>query len=244
MNIREVMSAPVVTVTPETSLHEVARLLSEHGISGLPVLDTDGTCIGVVSEGDVLVKQLGRPAPRRPLEWLLGPRPDAEEERRRSATTAREAMTAPPVTIGPDRPLRITAELMVRHGVNRLPVLDTGRIVGIVTRADLVRAYLRQDAEIETAVRRDVLEHTMWLDPSAFDIRVGEGIVHLAGSVDRRSTARIIAKLTGLLEGVSGVESRLTWRFDDLDVGPDGPRVREPGAASITAREPVPDLHR
>ena len=100
MNIREVMSAPVVTVTPETSLHEVARLLSERGISGLPVLDSDGTCVGVVSEGDVLVKQLGRPAPRRPLEWLLGARPDAEEERRRSATTAREAMTAPPVTIG------------------------------------------------------------------------------------------------------------------------------------------------
>ena len=133
---------------------------------------------------------------------------------------------------------------MVRHGVNRLPVLDTGRIVGIVTRADLVRAYLRQDAEIETAVRRDVLEHTMWLDPAAFDIRVSEGIVYLAGSVDRRSTARIVEKLIGLLEGVSAVESRLTWRFDDLDVGPDGPRVREPGAASITAREPVPDLHR
>lgn len=244
MKIRDVMTADVVTVTPETSLHEVARLLSEHRVSGLPVIDLDGRCIGVVSEADVLVKELGHPGPRHPLEWILGDRRDADEIRRRAARTAREAMTSPAITVEPDRPVRVAADLMVGHRVNRLPVVDEGRLVGILTRADLVRAYLRLDEEIVRTVRDDILRHTMWLDPAAFRVGAEEGLVRIEGSVDRRSTARILEKLIGLVDGVSGVESRLTWRFDDLDIqpAPDGEAV--PGAASLTARERPPAMHR
>lgn len=243
MKIRDIMSTDVVTVSPELSLHEVARILSERRFSGLPVVDDDGRCIGVVSEADVLVKQLGPKAPRRPIEWILGMRPDTEEERRRAAATAREAMTAPPITVGPDRPVRIAADLMVRHGVNRLPVVEDGKLVGIVTRADLVRAYLRLDEEIASTVRRDILEQTMLLDASAFEIEVDEGAVRISGEVDRRSTARILQKLIGLVDGVSSVDSRITWRFDDLDVEPAPSGDPEPGAASLTARERPRALH-
>jgi CBS domain-containing protein len=244
MKIRDVMTVDVVTVTPETSLHEVARLLSERRISGLPVIDVDGRCIGVVSEADVLVKELGHPGPRRPLEWILGDRHDADELRRRAARTAREAMSAPPITIEPDRPVRIAADLMVGQRVNRLPVVEGGRLVGIVTRADLVRAYLRLDDEIVRTIREEILQHTMWLDPAAFHVEAQEGLVRIEGAVDRRSTARILEKLIGLVDGVAGVESRLTWRFDDLDVQPAADGDPEPGAASVTARERPPAMHR
>lgn len=243
MKIRDVMTADVITVGPETSLHEVARLLSERRISGLPVVDTQGRLIGVVSEADVLVKELGHPEPRHPLEWLLGDRHEAEEMRRRAARTAREAMTSPAIGIQPDRPLRIAADLMVKHRINRLPVIDDGRLVGIVTRADLVRAYLHLDEEIARTIRDEILAHTMWLDPSAFGIEVHEGLVKISGTVDRRSTARILQKLIGLVDGVAGVESHLAWRLDDEDL-PASEGEREPGAASITARERPPAMHR
>ena len=234
MKIREVMTADVVTVTPTTSLHDVAQLLADRRISGIPVVDDGGRCIGVVSEADILVKELGHPEPRRPLDWIFGDRHDPEELRRRSARTAGEAMSAPPIAVGPDRPIRMAADLMVSRRVNRLPVVEAGRLVGIVTRADLVRAYLRLDDEIVRVVRDEILRHTMWLDADAFRVEAREGLVRIAGRVDRRSTARIIAKLIGLVDGVSGVESWLGWDLDDSPVEP----------ASLTERERPPAMQR
>ena len=244
MKVRDVMTTDVVTVTPTTPLREVARLLSERRVSGAPVVDEQGSCIGVISEGDLLFKEIGQPEPRTPLEWVFGSRDTAEAIRRRGARTAGEAMSAPPITIEPDMPLRVAAERMVNDGVNRLPVVENGRLVGIVTRADLVRAYLRLDREIEHTVREDILRNTMWLDPDAFEVESKEGVVRIAGTVDRRSTARIITKLVGLVDGVASVRSELRWELDDLELEPSGPTEREPGAASLTARERPPALHR
>jgi predicted transcriptional regulator len=153
-------------------------------------------------------------------------------------------MTSPAVTINEDRPLREAAALMVDLGINRLPVVADGRLVGMLSRADMVRAYLRLDDEIEHAVREEVLRQTMWLDPGSFDIDVREGIVRISGKVDRRSTARIIEKLVGLVDGVSAVEASLKWEFDDTDVRASVETEPEPGAASVTARKRPPSLHR
>lgn len=244
MRVSEVMSSTLISVSPETPLRAVARLLSEHRISGVPVIE-DGACIGVVSEADLLVKQLARPVSRRlPIEWILGERHDPEELRRRAATTAREAMTSPAITIGADRPLREAAATMVDRGVNRLPVVSDGRPIGIVTRSDLVRAYLRLDEEILRVIREEILHTTMWLDPDGFDLSVQEGVVHIAGTVDRQSTARIIEKLIGLVDGVSRVDCSLTWVFDDRVLQPAGDGEPEPGAASILRREPLHPTHR
>lgn len=245
MKVSDVMTRGAISVPPETPLRDLARLLSEERISGVPVVDADGRCLGVVSEADVLVKQLSRPLSRRlPLEWLLGESHDPDELRRRAATTAAQAMTSPAVTIDQDRPLREAAALMVDRGINRLPVVADGRLVGMLSRADMVRAYLRLDDEIEHAVREEVLRQTMWLDPGSFDIDAREGIVGISGKVDRRSTARIIEKLIGLVDGVSAVEASLKWEFDDTEIRASDETEPEPGAASVTARKRPPSLHR
>ncbi len=245
MKIRDVMTAEVATVSPETTLRDVAQVLIERRISGLPVVTDDGTCIGVISEADLIVKEAGRPASRRrALDWIIGESLDPERQRRHAATTAREAMSSPVLTVDADRPLRDAADKMVASHVNRLPVVDSGRLVGIVTRADLVRAYLHMDEEIEKVIRDDVLRHTMWLDPSRFRIDVHEGHVRISGTVDRRSTATIVTKLVGLVDGVADVTSDLRWDLDDSKFEPTGSGEAEPGAASVASRERPRPNHR
>lgn len=244
MQVRDVMTADVLSVTRDTPLREVARLLHERSISGLPVVE-DGACIGVVSEADLLVKQAGRPvSDRMPFEWLFGDQPDPEGLRRRAAATAGEAMSAPPVTISPDRPLREAASTMVDRKVNRLPVVEDGKLVGILTRADLVEAYLRQDEEIVRSIREDVLRRTMWLDPDAFEVEVRDGRVRIEGKVDRRSTAGIIERIIGLTDGVVELQSEIRWDADDSTYEAPGRSERVPGAASLTARERPRPSHR
>lgn len=237
MKVRDVMTRSVVSVPPATRLMDLARLLSERRLSGVPVVD-GGEVVGVVSEADLVAKQVGRPVSRRTaLDWIFGDRPSTWERREHAATTVAEAMTAPAITVEPDTPLREAAALMVDRSINRLPVIEAGTLVGIVSRADLVRAYLRRDAEILRTVRDDVIARTMWLDPGEVQVQVTEGLVHVSGKVDRRSTATILEKLIHLVDGVDGVANDLTWQFDDSSVQPGGTLEREPGAASLTARE-------
>lgn len=236
------MSPTVVTVGPSTPLGETARLMSEHGISGAPVVDPSGELIGVISEGDFLLKERGRPARSDgALDRLLGRRANATD-RRLSAQTAGQAMSAPPVTIDPDRTLREAAGLMIDRAINRLPVVSAGRLVGIVTRADLVRAYLRRDDATLQTIRGEVLRNTMWIDPDDLRVEVTDGHVSLEGTVDRRSTATIIEKLVGLIDGVDRVHNDLRWDLDDTRLAPPSGDP-EPGAASLAAREHPRSLH-
>lgn len=245
MKVKDVMTREPITVSPDTQLRELAHLITEHQISGVPVIDEAGRCVGVVSEADLLIKQLNRPLSRRlPLEWILGERHDPAELRRRAATTAGEAMSAPAITITADRPVREAAAVMVDRKVNRLPVVAGRRLVGIITRSDLVRGYLHFDDEIVESVRDDVIRRTLWLDPSAFTIAVEGGVVRIGGTVDRRSTARILEKLVALVDGVIDVQSRIEWELDDSELQPAGDHEPEPTAASVTAREHPQPLHR
>ena len=233
LKVRDVMTSDVVTVEPETPLKDVARLMIEFGVSGIPVVDQTGLVVGVVSEADLLVKERGPEAiPRRPLTWLLGESKASERDLLKiKAIAAREAMTSPPVTIGPDRPLREAADLMIRERINRLPVVGrAGRLLGIVTRADVVRAFSRPDHELASIVRDEIVVRTLWLDPAEVEISVTDGVVLLEGQVDRRSSADILARLTGRVDGIVAVDSRLSWRFDDSKVAPE-PRdlVHRPG---------------
>ena len=125
LKVRDVMTQEVVTVEPETPLKDVARLMIDYGVSGIPVVDQTGLVVGVVSEADLLVKERGPEAiPRRPLTWLIGESKATERDMAKlKAVAAREAMTSPPVTIGPDRPLHEAADLMIRERINRLPVV-------------------------------------------------------------------------------------------------------------------------
>ncbi len=243
MLVRDVMTAPVLSVTPTTPLKEVARLLVERRISGVPVADEAGKVVGIVSEADFLLRERGarpdRRGARRPLNWLFGEEGGAAEQARISATTAGEAMTRPAISIAADCSLREAAGLMVEKRVNRLPVLDDDRLVGIVTRSDLVGAFVRPDEELASMIADEVVRDTMWIEPGQVSVSVSEGVVHLSGTVDRRSTARILSKLAAQVDGVLRVETDdLHWDLDDRNMAAAPERdVPETTAASLRARE-------
>lgn len=214
MKVRDIMRQDVITVRPETPLKEVARILIEHRISGLPVVDAEGRVLGVVSEGDLIVKERETERPRL-LGALLGGRHLRVELAKVEARTAGDAMTSPPITIEPGAPVRAAAALMIERQVNRLPVVEDGRLVGIVTRADVVRTFVRSDAELEREVVEGVILRAMWLDPRLLEVRVEDGVVRVTGRVDRRSDARILEELIRRVEGVVDVEVAVEWNVDD-----------------------------
>jgi CBS domain-containing protein len=216
MKVRDVMTKDVISVTPKTSLKEVARVLVQTGISGLPVV-ADDKVVGVISEGDVLFKERGPTEHKGAgvLSWLLDPH-GAEAQLKLEATTVAEAMTAPPVTVESRRPIPVAAALMLERGVNRLPVVDGGKLVGIVTRADVVRAFARDDSEITQEIKDEVFRRGMWLDdPDEISVSIAEGEVRLEGEVERRTEAEVAEVLVGQVTGVVSVDSHLTWREDD-----------------------------
>jgi len=214
MKIEQVMTTDVVTVSPETPLKEVARTLTSRRISGLPVCDADGVVLGVVSEADILRKEQGFvPEPGGLLGWLFE-KADAEGARL-LARTAAEAMTSPAVTIAPDASVNDAARVMTMRGINRLPVTRNGRLVGIVSRADLVRAFHRTDAEIEQELNEDVLLHTLWVSPEDVHVSVDDGVVTLVGHVENRTQAELVSAYARRVPGVVDVKADVSWSVDD-----------------------------
>ena len=213
MRVEDVMSKDVRTVEPGTTLKDVALVLSELGISGVPVVE-NGKVVGVVSEADILVKERGtNPA----LGGLVGLLFDetAEIGRKLHARTAGEAMTSPAITIAPNRAVSEAAGLMHDRMVNRLPVVgDDGALLGIVSRADLVRAFVRSDEVIAREIREDVVLHTLWIEPEAVNVRVDAGEVVLGGHVESEADAELVAQLARRVPGVVSVVSRVTWDTD------------------------------
>lgn len=223
LKVADVMTAPVFTVRRDTPLKDVARLLVDHGVSGVPVVNDDGTVAGVVSEADFLVKEQGAGEIRhRRLARLLGETTEARHQIDVvAAHTAGEAMTAPAVTIQAARAIREAAAVMTGQHVNRLPVTDADdRLVGIVTRADLVRAYVRTDEELVRTIRQDVLLRVLWIDPDGFEVAVVNGEATVTGFVERRSTAEIIEETIRMIPGIVTVRATVRWSFDDRDLKP------------------------
>jgi predicted transcriptional regulator len=186
------------------------------------VIDVDGTVLGVVSEADFLAKEGGPDGVRhRPLARLLGEtRASRAQLEKLHATRAAHAMTAPAITIEPNRPISEAARIMNEHQINRLPVVDAGRLVGIITRADLVRAYVRSDDELADTIREDVIRRMLWLDPASFAVNVDRGIASISGHVDRRSTAKMVEEATAAVPGIVDVEASIAWSLDDNRIGP------------------------
>jgi CBS domain-containing protein len=210
--VEEIMERDVATVIPEASLKDVAALLVSRRIAGVPVCE-DGVVVGVVSEQDILWKELGVPESGGLVDRVLAGA--YGDDRRMSALSAGDAMSAPAVTVDAHESVAAAARLMVSRRVNRLPVLSGGRLVGIVTRADLVRAFARSDEEIEREIA-DVLETTLWVDPGSLSLAVDGGAVRIAGRVENRTTAGLIEASIHRVPGVVGLSSELTWKIDDL----------------------------
>jgi CBS domain-containing protein len=222
MIVRDVMTEDVLTVLPDTPLKDVAQLLVSRGISGVPVVALDGSVMGVVSEADLLVKEQGPDAiVHRPLARFRGEGEETVAQLGKlRAVTAGEAMTAPALTVTPGRSIHEAAAIMTARHVNRLPVVDGRQLVGIVTRADLVRAYVRSDEELAASIRQDVILKLLWLDPSIFTLDVENGVVSISGRVERRSTAEILERTIRLVPGVVEVDASVSWWLDDRELEP------------------------
>lgn len=222
MKVQEVMTRDVKTVSPEARLKEVAEALVEGRISGMPVVDSSGAVLGVVSEEDIVGKEAGAPPEQSLLARLL----HREGTTKLEARTAAEAMTSPAITIQESREVAEAARTMMEKGVNRLPVVDeNGALVGIVTRADLVRAFLRTDAEIERELRENVVLKKLWIDPTDLQITVENGEVALRGKVEGKADAELLEYFATRVPGVVSVHSTLRWTIDEPSLPRSDPRI-------------------
>ena len=205
--VRDVMSSPVVHIPPNAPVKAVAELLLSERVSGVPVVDAHGHLLGVVSEEDLLAKQIDLPASAH-VPWLSGGHFSHEFRRRREALTAEGLMSTPVTCVHPDTTLRQAAKTMYLRHLKRLPVLAGGSLVGIVSRADLLRVYLLPDAE-------HLVHGTLAMGAAAVAVTVQEGVITLEGEVPTHSEADLLVRLLGRLDGVVAMEARLTWRVDD-----------------------------
>lgn len=214
MKIETLMTTDVSTVAPEATLKDAAALLSEKRISGMPVCDPDGMVLGVISEADIIRKEQGLAPDVHGVSRWLARLFDGELDKV-EARTVREAMTTPALTVRPFEPVSKAARLMVEHRINRLPVTVDGRLVGIVTRADLVRAFHRADDELADQIRDEVFVRALWLGPEELDLTVQDGVVTIRGRVDTESDTRVVEHLVRSIPGVVEVTAQLETRHRD-----------------------------
>jgi CBS-domain-containing membrane protein len=204
--VRDVMSTHVIAVRQSAPYKQMAAMLHEQRVSAFPVLDDDNKVIGVVSEGDLLTKAAIEGTMPGALSGMLPRR----EHDKASAVTAAELMTAPAVTIGPDAPVAQAARLMYSRRVKRLPVTDDdGKLIGIVTRADVLSVYSRPDADIQREITQDLIAGVFLCDPARFTVAVKDGIVTIAGTPETALVGRDIMDATRHVEGVVAVRGRL-----------------------------------
>jgi len=209
VKVKELMTRQVVTAGPGMSLKEAARIMINHKISGLPVVDDSGHLIGVISEGDVVHQEsIRRPGTNLTSLFRSNPRP---------ALSVDEAMTTKVVAVGGDIDHAEAARIMETRNVKRLPVVDTdNRLIGLISRSDLLRAFGRPDEDVKDEVVTDVIKRILWLDHGGVDVAVVDGEVSLRGTVPTRSDARILEEMTRRLDGVVRVDvSDLRFDVDD-----------------------------
>jgi CBS-domain-containing membrane protein len=188
--------------------------MAVHKISALPVVDGDGRVVGIVSEADLLRKEEFQNSGDGE-NWL-----ERHRQRRARAKaagrTATQVMSTPAVTIDPDATVTVAAKLLARHQVKRLPVVDDQhRLVGIVSRADLLRLFLRHDEAIRREILEEVLLHGLWIDPLSMTVTVQDGIVTLTGQLERKSLVSMALHMTRRVPGVVDVVNQLSFDWDD-----------------------------
>ena len=223
--VRDAMTNDVVTVRSSAPFRTLVQTMLAHDIGAIPVVDSMGHAVGIVSRTDLIFKEAtGRSGWSRP--WALLSRRGRRARTRSEATTAARLMAGDLVTVDAEAGVARAAYLMQRHDITHLPVVDKhNMVVGMISRSDLLRVYLRDDAEIREDVIRDVLIDALDAEPDTIEVDVRGGIVTLSGTLDHASAAGYAVRTARAVPGVVDVVDKLRWRVDEPDpVGPD--RIR------------------
>jgi CBS domain-containing protein len=207
--VSDVMTPEVVTAAEDATIAEIADKMVTHRVSGLPIVDDGHRPVGVVSQADLLPRTAATPpAAGRTLR--------GRRAAKATATSARQLMSTPVLTIGADEPLSAAARKMQHKAVKRLLVTDdAGQLLGIVSRSDLLRLYTRADTAIRGDVINQVLRRILWIDTRQVQVDVHAGVVTLRGSVGRRTTGAIAARSAADVPGVVAVVDKIRYEFDD-----------------------------
>jgi CBS domain-containing protein len=213
LRARDIMTRHVITAAPEAKVKDLALLMANNRISGVPIVTAEGDLVGIVTEGDLLYKEL-LPKPPEPAEVFQHlPLPSvaeaAERARKAEGLSADAIMTSPVITVDEDTPVHAVVAEMVKRRINRLPVVRQGRMTGIISRADVLRVFTRPDPEISEAVWKSI-SHDLPIDVSSVMIEVLDGMVYLYGTVTADSDKTLLERWSAMVDGVIGVQSWLT----------------------------------
>jgi CBS domain-containing protein len=199
VNVVDLMTTEVIAVSRETGLRDAARLMFRNRVSGLPIVDDAGALVGIITEADFLRLEVER-----------------HEGTRDNGDTVGDVMSRGVVTVSPNVEIYEAAKIMAVQEIKRLPVVDEdNRLLGVISRSDIVSIFTRPDDVIEDEIREDLIRRVLFIDPDGVQVEVTNGVVTLSGQVATRSEARMLEELTNRLDGVLGVESKLTWTEGD-----------------------------
>jgi CBS domain-containing protein len=221
MRAHQIMTRHVITISPDALVVEAAELMLRNHVSGLPVVDGQGKLVGIVSEGDFLRRsEIGTGRKRgRWLSFILGPGKAATDFVHEHGHKISEVMTSDPLTIAEETPLETIVNLMERNDIKRLPVVSAGKVVGIVSRANVLQAVASLARHVPDPTADDdhirsriiaAMEKTDWC-PMGLSVIVRDGIVHLSGVVTEERARQAAVVAAEGVEGVKTVHDHLCW---------------------------------
>ena len=222
MQVKDIMTSPVVSIEPDTSVTQAVRIMLQRHISGLPVVDKDGRLVGVVTEGDLLRRAETGTERKRPrwLEFLVGPGRLADEYTRTHGRNVSEVMTPDPVTVTEDTSLEDVVKLMEKRRIKRVPVVRGQTVVGIISRANLLHALAGVAREVKPALPSDQaireqlmaeLKRQSWAPIAMIDIVVRNAVVELWGTITDERERQAIKVAAENIPGVKAVNDYLAW---------------------------------
>jgi CBS domain-containing protein len=199
VNVVDLMTTDVIAVSRGTGLRDAARLMFRNRVSGLPIVDDTGALVGIITEADFLKLEVER-----------------QEGTRGQGDTVGDVMSRGVVTVPPNVEIYEAAKIMAVQEVKRLPVVDEdNRLLGVISRSDIVSIFTRPDDVIEDEIREDLIRRVLFIDPDEIQVGVANGVVTLSGEMATRNEASMLEELTNRLDGVLRVESKLTWAEGD-----------------------------
>jgi CBS domain-containing protein len=239
MNIKDIMTRRVLTIGPDANVLEAAQLMLKRRVSGLPVVEADGRLVGILTEGDLLRRTELATEKHRPrwIEFLLGPGRAAEEFTRTHGRKIEEIMTSDPYTLTEEAGLEDVVTLMEGHNIKRVPIVRTGKVVGIVSRANLLKALLNSakygattigsDSDIRAAIMKQ-MDETSWAPSAVVDVQVENGVVTFSGTIMDERDRIALKVLAENIPGVKGVRDLMIWvdPYSGMVIGAEPPFVQ------------------